>query len=45
VEDAINVFINGIAGVFAGMFVLYLSIRLMSAIADRLQRTPGTGEH
>jgi len=38
VEQAITVFINGILGVFAGMSVLYLAIRIMSAIAERQQQ-------
>ena len=32
-EAAIDVFINGIAGVFAGITVLYIAIRLISIIA------------
>lgn len=34
-ESAVNIFINGIAGVFAGITFLYLAIRLNSAIAGR----------
>jgi hypothetical protein len=33
---ALDVFINGIAGVFAGITVLYIAIRLNSAIAERV---------
>ena len=34
-QPAIDVFINGIAGVFAGIAVLYIVIRLNSAFAGR----------
>jgi Na+-transporting methylmalonyl-CoA/oxaloacetate decarboxylase gamma subunit len=34
-ESALSVFINGIAGVFAGITFLYIAIRLNSAIAGR----------
>jgi len=34
-EAALNVFINGIAGVFVGITVLYIAIRLNSAFAER----------
>ena len=34
-QAAIDVFINGIAGVFAGITVLYIAIRLNSLIAGR----------
>jgi hypothetical protein len=30
VDQAINVFLNGLGGVFAGMAVLYLTIKLLS---------------
>jgi hypothetical protein len=32
---ALDVFINGISGVFAGITFLYIAIRLNSVIADR----------
>ena len=32
---ALDVFINGISGVFAGIAFLYLAIRLNSVVADR----------
>ncbi len=32
---AVEIFINGIAGVFAGIAVLYIAIRLNSAFAGR----------
>ncbi len=34
-EQALEVFFNGIGGVFAGIAMLYLSIRLISLMADR----------
>ena len=34
-EQALEVFINGIGGVFAGIAMLYLSIRLISLMANR----------
>ena len=34
-EPALNVFLNGITGVFAGITFLYIAIRLNSAIAGR----------
>ena len=34
-EQALEVFINGISGVFAGIAMLYLSIRLISLMVDR----------
>ena len=44
-EQAIAVFINGITGVFAGMAVLYVTIRLMSLIAERTEQKPESGKH
>jgi hypothetical protein len=40
-EAALAVFINGISGVFTGMAVLYLTIRLISVIAGKLEKKPG----
>ena len=34
-EQALEVFFNGIGGVFAGIGMLYLSIRLISLVAGR----------
>lgn len=34
-EQALEVFLNGIGGVFAGIAMLYLSIRLISLMPDR----------
>lgn len=34
-EQALEVFINGIGGVFAGMAMLYISIRIISLMAGR----------
>ncbi len=36
-KDALLIFMNGIVGVFAGMAVLYLSIRLTSFVVDKLE--------
>ena len=45
-EQAISVFINGILGVFAGMGMLYVAIRVFSYIAERQQQAPdNTGTH
>ena len=44
-EQVISVFINGITGVFAGMTVLYVMIRLMSLLAERQEQKPEPGEH
>ena len=33
-EQALEVFLNGIGGVFAGMGMLYLSIRLLALAPD-----------
>lgn len=34
-EQALEVFINGIGGVFAGIAMLYISIRVISLVAGR----------
>lgn len=34
-EQALEVFINGIGGVFAGIAMLYISIRIISLMVDR----------
>jgi Na+-transporting methylmalonyl-CoA/oxaloacetate decarboxylase gamma subunit len=34
-EETLNVFVNGIAGVFCGMAVLYIAMKLISLIAGR----------
>ena len=34
-EQALEVFINGIGGVFAGIAMLYLSIRLIALVTGR----------
>ena len=44
-DQAITVFVNGIAGVFAGMAMLYLTIRLISLIADRGNQKPDRAEN
>ncbi len=33
--EAFHVFVNGVAGVFGVIFVLYLSIKLLGLIAER----------
>ena len=33
-EQALEVFYNGIAGVFAGMAVLYLALKALALLAD-----------
>lgn len=43
-EQAIGVFINGIGGVFAGMTVLYLTIKLLSLVVGRLPEKETEGE-
>lgn len=40
----LEIFINGIAGVFAGMVVLYISIKIISLIAGLRQQKTGEGE-
>jgi len=35
VEQGITVFINGITGVFAGMLVLYIAMKLLAVFAGR----------
>jgi Na+-transporting methylmalonyl-CoA/oxaloacetate decarboxylase gamma subunit len=40
VHGAIEVFVNGLAGVFGGMAMLYVAIRLISAFAARLPAQP-----
>lgn len=37
-EQALEVFINGMGGVFAGIAMLYLSIRIIAVLADRRER-------
>jgi len=34
-EETLNVFINGIAGVFCGMAVLYIAMKLIRLVAGR----------
>ena len=34
-EQALDVFLNGIGGVFAGMAMLYLAIRLLPLVPDK----------
>ena len=34
-EQALEVFLNGIGGVFAGMAMLYLAIRLLALVPDK----------
>ena len=34
-EQALEVFFNGIGGVFAGMAMLYFSIKLLALMVDR----------
>ena len=35
-SQAINVFISGVTGVFAGMGLLYISIKVMGVVADKI---------
>ena len=35
-ENAISIFVAGIGGVFIGMGLLYLTIRISSLVADKL---------
>lgn len=37
-NEAVVVFIAGIGGVFAGMALLYLSIKIVSGVVGRLER-------
>ena len=39
-HGAIEVFVNGLTGVFGGMAMLYLAIKLISALAGRLPAQP-----
>ena len=39
--DAVGVFIAGISGVFLGMALLYLSIKIVSAVTSRLNSDEG----
>ena len=34
-EQALEVFLNGIGGVFAGIAMLYISIRLLALLAEK----------
>ena len=43
-EQAIGVFVNGIGGVFAGMAVLYLTIKLLSVVVGRLPEKDAEAE-
>ncbi len=36
-DTALSVFINGIGGVFAGMAILYITMKLISLIAQHRQ--------
>ena len=38
-QQALSIFFNGIAGVFAGMAILYLTMKVISFAADRMQQT------
>ena len=35
-DPALSIFLNGVTGVFAGMVVLYITIRLISAFAGNV---------
>lgn len=37
------IFIGGISGVFFGMGVIYLSIRITAKVMDRVSKTPEEG--
>ena len=37
-EQVLEVFLNGIGGVFAGIAMLYLSIRLLALLPDKQAR-------
>ena len=44
-NDALQIMTVGLSGVFVGMALLYVAIRLTSAVADRLAAGPAsTGE-
>jgi len=36
-SDEVFIFLSGIIGVFSGMALLYISIRIMGKIADRFE--------
>jgi Na+-transporting methylmalonyl-CoA/oxaloacetate decarboxylase gamma subunit len=40
VKEAIGIFVVGLGGVFIGMAMLYIAIRLISLVVDRI----GTGK-
>jgi Na+-transporting methylmalonyl-CoA/oxaloacetate decarboxylase gamma subunit len=37
-DAGINIFVNGISGVFIGMAVLYLTIKIIGVVATRRSR-------
>ncbi len=37
-EQALEVFFNGIAGVFAGIGMLYLTLKLLALLADNREK-------
>ncbi|GAB6144790.1 hypothetical protein [Desulfocicer niacini] len=41
VNNALTVFISGIAGVFGGMALLYFSLKITSFITDRVMSSVG----
>ena len=44
-SEALSVFVTGIVGVFAGMALLYLTVKLNAFVAGRIEarRAPGGG--
>jgi len=43
-HQPLEIFINGIAGVFAGMVVLYLSIKLISLLCSKQENNTSEGD-
>ena len=43
-EQSLEIFLNGILGVFAGMAVLYLAIKIISATAGKPAQENKEGE-
>ena len=43
-ESVLGIFLAGLSGVFAGMGVLYLAIRLTAAVIEKWFATNGAGK-
>jgi hypothetical protein len=44
VGDALTIFVAGLGGVFVGMVLLYVAIRITSFVVDRLNARGGADE-